>query len=83
MAIIFSQSEVDATVNYLMTGGPNGGQLTQEQFRHELRSGVFNQPNDFALKLQQAISQGHAGLTNCGLLARDEWGTILQFSIRG
>jgi hypothetical protein len=79
MAITYTQAQVDAAVNYLLTGGPNGGQLTLDQFRHEIGYGVtFCQPNDFTLKLQLAINQGHAGLANCTLLARDQWGTVID-----
>ena len=33
MAITFTQTAVDRAVTYLMTGGPNGGELTAGQYQ--------------------------------------------------
>ncbi len=82
MAITYTQAAVNTAVQYLMTGGPNGGQLTLDQFK--FMTGIttaFGQPNDFVLQLQLAINQGHAGLSNCTLLARDQWGTVVDVLI--
>jgi len=39
MARTYTQAQVNAALNYLLTGGPNGGPLTKDQYAHETRDG--------------------------------------------
>ncbi len=40
----YTQAQVNAALNYLLTGGPNGGPLPVERFRYELTQG-FSWPD--------------------------------------
>ena len=81
MAITFTQSQVDSAVQYLMTGGPNGGELTDQQYhdmvyqarRPQIGGSILS---DFAWQLQLAINQGHSGISSSHNLCRDSFGTI-------
>jgi hypothetical protein len=92
--ITMTQAQVDAAVEYLMTGGPGGGELTPEQYNDRSLVWRFpaggsdpNQPDlsDFMIQLQLAVLQGHSGISNSRNLLRDEWGTIVtaQYAVRG
>lgn len=81
MAITFTQAQVDAAVNYLMTGGPKGGELADQQYHDMTYFGRKPQIpgsilSDFAWQLQLAIHQGHSGIANSHNLCRDSFGTI-------
>jgi hypothetical protein len=79
MAITFTQAQVDAAVNYLMTGGPGGAELTREQFEQMIGlTGPDGIQTPFGLQLQLAINQGHSGIANAKRLGRDQWGTIVD-----
>ncbi len=81
MAITFRQAQVDAAVNYLMTGGPKGGELTDQQYfdmvymarRPQVGGSILS---DFAWQLQLAINQGHSGISSSHNLCRDSFGNI-------
>ena len=82
MAITFTQAAVDRAVTYLMTGGPNGGELTTDQFEDmSLRKPfVPGLPgiSDFILCIQLAINQNHAGLGSSRNIIRDPWGSLFD-----
>jgi len=73
MSRTYTQAAVNAALNYLVNGGPNGGPLPQERFLYELWQGFSwpdpsSNPNpgpslsqsaiDFGSCLQLAIQQG-------------------------
>ncbi len=81
MAITFTQAQVDAAVTYLMHGGPNGGELTDQQYHDMVYFGRKPQISgsilsDFAWQIQLAINQGHSGIANSHNLCRDGFGNI-------
>jgi len=79
MAKTFTQAQVDAAVNYLLTGGPNGAELTKEQFEYMVGiTGPGGRPTDFGLQLQLAINQTHSGIANSMRLGRDQWGAVVD-----
>jgi hypothetical protein len=87
MSITYSQAQVDGAVSYLMGGGPNGGELTAEQFQYNVlrnpsdptlgtNQATTSYLSDFILQLQLAIDQGHSGITNSKNLCRDSFGVL-------
>jgi hypothetical protein len=80
MAYTFAQSQVDAAVTYLMAGGPNGGELTTDQYFYMIRNTQLkvrtSVVTDFGWQIQLAINQGHAGLSNSKNICRDQWGAL-------
>jgi hypothetical protein len=69
MARTYTQAAVNAALNYLMTGGPNGGPLPKERFLYELSQGLSwpdpsSNPNPGPSLSQSAIDFG-----SCLLLA--------------
>jgi hypothetical protein len=76
----FTQAQVDAGVNYLMTGGPGGVELTKQQYADMTYMARKPQTpgsilSDFAWQLQLAINQGHSGISNSTNLCRDQYGS--------
>jgi hypothetical protein len=82
MSIAYTQAQIDATVLYLMSGGPGGGELTPDQFkalRYSFSAGNTQAASiytAFILQLQLAIAQGHAGLANSKNICRDQFGDL-------
>jgi hypothetical protein len=82
MSISYTQAEVDATVLFLMQGGPDGGELTPDQYkalRYSFSVGNTQAASiytAFILQLQLAIAQGHAGLANSKNICRDQFGDL-------
>jgi hypothetical protein len=79
--VTFTQSQVDAEVTYLTTGGPGGGELTIQQYFDMTYMGRKPQTpgsilSDFAWQLQLAINQGHSGLSSSKNLCRDQYGSV-------
>jgi hypothetical protein len=79
MSITFTQAAVDRAVTLLMSGGPGGGELTNDQFQNmvfqarkpQIPGSVLS---DFAWCLQLAIAQGHSGTGSSHNLSKDRWG---------
>jgi hypothetical protein len=69
MSRTYTQAQVNAALNYLLTGGPNGGPLPEERFLYELNRGFSwpdpsSNPNPGPSLSQTAIDFG-----SCLLLA--------------
>jgi hypothetical protein len=87
----FTQAQVDAAVTYLTTGGPGGGELTQQQYFDMTYTGRKPQTpgsilSDFAWQLQLAINQGHSGISNSKNLCKDQYGSprdVFCYNING
>ena len=87
----YKQAEVDAAVNHLLHGGPNGAPLTLEQYFWELGVGTAAQPNGLAFAdcIYLAIQQNHPLIAEAPQLYRPpflspqrkyEWtGVTLEF----
>jgi hypothetical protein len=69
MARTYTQAAVNAALNYLMTGGPNGGPLPQERFLYELWQG-FSWPDPSSNPNPgPSLSQSARDFGSCLLLA--------------
>lgn len=75
MAITFTQAQVNAAVNYLMTGGPNDGELTTDQYNDMVVVRTYGPITNFGICIQLAAQQNHPGLANSKNVCRDFWGT--------